>query len=627
MSETLVLIKNVEQLEYAQRHTSYLEGANNTFLIIAPEVWSQLCPGYSNNMIWANDCLEREDFELILKNMIEIRDSWCRDLETPLVYNNISLSELVRLDQTAFFMQALEAHLVVNRIFEQRKFNKIVLFGDSSTACTSVNKLRDSNSVPCAVLLWEAKKRNMDVSYIKLKSHKCKERRQEINNIDEIDPHRVFVENCWKNDNSKKLIAAGSTYDLLIMSPYVNDWNKRPGHEGLLLNSGTVLSNDTKRSGLAILDDVKFISFQDFKADRQNPSHQKVREHVLDMKQKWLISRRNINEDDPLSNPYLNFQWESIWNLLLILPEYIDRIAMSIGHIKPDVVMTDDLVSAGTRAFAEVAKNKGIVTVDCPHGCMVEMFLEYYEPHGDLFLAWGELHRKLLAERFPDSKSRIAVVGSPINEKIIKEKKSRSETAAIYQRLGISPEKKTICVITVNVNGFMNPVFIRQYFSGWKEIIQLSLRKDIQVVIRPHPSTDHTEYYKQLAEEYDDIVLCQELTLDEILPIIDLGIMFYYEGNPLLLFMHAEVPVILVLNKYSKIRVSFPVFKEEGDIIMLAERYLYNQRHRTELIHMQKYFVDQSLYINDGDAALRGVEAIYEVLRQRCDVFAAKALG
>jgi hypothetical protein len=258
---------------------------------------------------------------------------------------------------------------------------------------------------------------------------------------------------------------------------------------------------------------------------------------------------------------------------------------------------------------------------------MIAMFLEYYEPHGDLFLAWGELHRKLLAERFPDSKSRIAVVGSPINEKIIKEKKSRSETAAIYQRLGISPEKKTICVITVNVNGFVNPVFIHQYFSGWKEIIQLSLRKDIQVVIRPHPSIDHTEYYKQLAEEYDDIVLCQELTLDEILPIIDLGIMFYYEGNPLLLFMHAEVPVILVLNKYSKTKVSFPVFKEEGDIIMLAERYLYNQRHRTELIHMQKYFVDQSLYINDGDAALRGVEAIDEVLRQRCDVFAAKALG
>ena len=627
MSKVLVLIKNVEQLEYVQRHTSYLEGANNTFLIIAPEVWSQLCPGHSNNMIWANDCFEQEDIELIIKNMIEIRDNWCRDFETSLIYNNISLSELVRLDQTAFFMQVLEVHHVVNRIFEQRKFDKIALFGDSSTSCTSVNKLSDSNSVPRAVLLWEAKKRNMDVSYIKLKSHKCTEKQPEINNIDEIDRHRVFIENCWKNNNSKKLIAVGSSYDLLIMSPYVSSWNKKPGHEGLLLNDSTVLSNDTKRSGLAILDDVKFISFQDFKPDRQNASYQKVREHILDMKQKWLISRRNINEDDPLSNPYLNFQWESICNQLLILPEYIDRIAMSIEHIKPDVIMTDDLASAGTRAFVEVARNRGITTVDCPHGSMTELFLEYYEPHGDLFLAWGELQRKLLTERFPDSKSRIVVVGSPINEKIIKEKKSRIETTAIYQRLGISPEKKTICVPTINVNRFVNPVFIDQYFSGWKEIIQLSLRKDIQVVIRPHPTIDHTEYYKQLAEEYDDIVLCQELTLDEILPIIDLSIIFYHEGNPLLLFMHAEVPVILVLNKYSKIRASFPVFKKEGDIIMLTERYLYNQRHRTELVHMQKYFVDQRLYINDGDAVLRGVEAIDEVLRQRCDVYAAKAMG
>ena len=608
---SLIYVKNEQQLQFIRRNMSHLLTPQSLCLTADPFVWHELASEVKA-VLWAGDFVGGNDWKLIEEQALYLRDGWYRPIEQSLVYEGINLAELIRLEHTHFFRQAVRARIILEQVFNTYAVSNVILVGRSETPCRDRHRDNDKNGVFEGVLLWEAYKRGITVEQIPFETPSPESKSPKPENMSGVG-ERIFAFDCWENEDSSKLIAVGSPFHLIILHPFVQAWNNQAGCEGLLLNLGNSIEQRNGRAGFRLPEDTRFASLADVSTYNQSTEYVQTQRRLLDVFNQWEKSRSRLDSTDILKNPYLNFHWASIWNSFARLPLIVQKASEAIRIMNPDVVLTDEMASANIRVFTEVAKKRGILTIDCPHGYVGG--IEEFEPHGDLYLAWGEVSRRQISEHYKTNKTPIVVTGSPINEKVIKSK-SHADRQQIYDKTGLSPDKKTVCVITRCIFATVWPVKIKDFFSRCDEIISLASRQDIQIIIKVSPRADHIELYKQIFGSHNNIYVCTEYTLDELLPIVDVGIMLFYVGTASLLFLHKNIPTIFILNRniVSSTDVTWRVFDDTRPLSELCDEFLHDSKIRQQRFILQKQFVQGHLHIDDGDAARRTACTIKDVL-------------
>ncbi len=608
-------IKNEQQLRFIRPKVSHAPTQDILYLTTDPEVWHELA-SEAKAVLWAGDFVGGNDWMKIEDEALSLRDGWYRPIEQSLVYEGINLAELIRLEHTHFFRQAVRARIILEQVFNTYAVSNVILVGRSETPCRDRHRDNNKNGVFEGVLLWEAYKRGITVEQIPFETPSPESKSPKPENMSGVG-ERIFAFDCWKDENSSKLIAVGSPFHLIILGPFVQAWNNQAGCEGLLLNLGNSIEQRNGRAGFRLPEDTRFASLSDVSTYNQSTEYVQTQRRLLDVFNQWEKSRSRLDSTDILKNPYLNFHWTSIWNSFARLPLIVQKASEAIRIMNPDVVLTDEMASSSIRVFTEVAKQKGILTVECPHGYVGD--IEEFQPHGDLYLAWGAETVSQLNQRFKIDSSPITVTGSPINERVIKSQ-TNVKTHRLYEETGLSPNKKTVCVVTRSIFANVWPVNIKEFFARCDEIASLALNQDIQIIIKVSPRVDHVRLYKRIFGSCKNIYVCSEYTLDELLPVIDIGVMFFYVGTASLLFLHKGIPTIFVRSKNTVTFTdsAWQVFEDNEPLSQLCNRFLYDSEARRQRLILQKQFAGQHLHIDDGNAAQRAVLNMKDALRDSC---------
>ncbi len=609
---SLIYVKNEQQLQFIRQNMSHLLTPQSLCLTADPLVWHELASD-TKAVLWAGDFVDGNDWKLIEEQALYLRDNWCRDIGGMLFYEGINLAELIRLEHTCFFRQVVRSQTILERILQEYVVRHVIVIGQCDKPCWAGDRANNKSGVFEGVLLWEAYKRGLGIERISFEVAPSEPESPKAANPTEVG-ERVFGFDCWKNENSSKLIAVGSPLHLIIMHPFVRAWNNQTGCEGLLLNLSRSIEQSNKRAGFQLPQNTRFVSVADFSIYNQSVEYVQTQRRILEAFDRWKKSREQIQDKHILKNPHLNFHWTFIWNSLVQLPAAVQKAFEALRIMDPDVVLTDEMASSSMRVFTEAAKKKGILTVDCPHGYVGD--IEEFQPHGDLYLAWGRETVRQLAQRFKIDSAPIVVTGSPINEKVIKSK-SHTEKRQLYEKMGLSPNKKTVCVVTRSIFANVWPVNIKEFFARCNEIASLALNQDIQIIIKVSPRVDHVRLYKRLFGAYENIYVCTEYSLDELLPVIDIGIMFFYVGTASLLFLHRDIPTIFVRSKNTVTFTdsAWQVFEDNEPLSKLCQRFLYDAEARRQRLILQKQFAGQHLHIDDGDAAQRAALTIKDALK------------
>jgi len=609
----LIHVKNMAQLQFLKERLGGMPAPNMLVITGCPEVWYDLSLAGKSEAIWAGDFVVGDDWVKIEDEALSLRDGWYKPIEQSLVYEGINLAELIRLEHTHFFRQAVRARIILERVFNTHAVSDVILVGISETPCRDRHRHNNKNGVFEGVLLAEAYKRGITAKRISFEDTSPEPKSQKVANPSEVG-NRIFAFDCWKNENSSKLIAVGSPFHLIILEPFVRAWSNQPGCEGLLLNLGKSIERRNKRAGFWLPEDTRFANLADVSTYNQSVEYVQTQRRLSEALKQWKVSCQQLSDTHILKSPYLNFHWTFIRNSLMRLPLAVQKAFEALRIMDPDVVLTDEMASSSIRVFTEVAKQKGILTVDCPHGYVGD--IEEFQPHGDLYLAWGAETIRQLRQRFKIDSAPIVVTGSPVNEKIIKSE-SHTEKLRLYEKMGLSPNKKTVCVVTRSIFANVWPVNIKEFFTRCDEIASLALNQDIQIVIKVSPRADHAELYNRIFGPYPNIYVCTEHSLDELLPIIDVGIMLFYVGTASLLFMHKGIPTIFVLNRniVNSTDVAWRVFGDSEPLSELCNKFLYNDEARRQRLMLQKQFAGQHLHIDDGDAAQRAALNIKDALK------------
>ena len=230
----------------------------------------------------------------------------------------------------------------------------------------------------------------------------------------------------------------------------------------------------------------------------------------------------------------------------------------------------------------------------------------------------GDYAKKILVHDNIDP-NKIVVTGNPKFDNIINKQYTPD---IIYDLLNIPPNKKIISFLTSScVEHGIWTVRMREIFA--KSVVKAvdSIPKDTQLVIKIHPMEDLTVYQKIIGEYNQEIILCKDIDLYELINASEL-IMSWFSTAALEAMMFDKPVIILNLFDeknslpYIESGVAIEVCKPES-IIPAIKDVLYNNETRQILFKNREKFLPEYVHMRDGFSAKRVASLIEQMIEKR----------
>lgn len=213
---------------------------------------------------------------------------------------------------------------------------------------------------------------------------------------------------------------------------------------------------------------------------------------------------------------------------------------------------------------------------------------------------------------------KIVVTGNPKFDNIINR---RYTPRRIYDLLKVPPNKKIILFLTTaTVEHRIWTVERMEIFV--KSVVKSidSLPQDVQLVIKIHPMEDLTFYQKIIGEDNQDIALCQDIDLYELINASELIISGF--STAALEAMIFDKPVI-ILNLFKENNslpyidngVAIGVYELES-IMPAIKDVLYNNETRQILFKNREKLLPEYIYKRDGKSAKRVASLIEQMINK-----------
>ncbi len=284
----------------------------------------------------------------------------------------------------------------------------------------------------------------------------------------------------------------------------------------------------------------------------------------------------------------------------------------------------------------EISKKKQIPTVTFFHGGLGPKFcFKGLVGKSDHIIVWNHWDKDLLQSYGVDS-DRINIIGS-----IRYEQKYRSENLnktvldfnnkdILLRSLGLDPNAPVVVLLTAAINcGFAAPISNpRQHRNALKDIIGfIKRRADLQFVIKPHPSFDYYDLYRNLiSAKLPNLYFFEELTFDEIIGISSFSILINYFTTAALESLINKTPVIFYQNAVYPLSdwecsiVDLDII-EVGSISALESSIDELNKSITSRINLTNntLIVEKVIGVSEKTAIIRFTDFINQLVIGKCD--------
>lgn len=256
----------------------------------------------------------------------------------------------------------------------------------------------------------------------------------------------------------------------------------------------------------------------------------------------------NGNFDFIFDNQFLKFQFNGILNEIDKSRMLEFSFSFLIDQIIPDLVIFGHDAFTVERVLVNACKLRGISTIGLLHsGLGFKYGLRGIVGDVSHILVWNYVDKKFLID-FEISCERLFVIGS-----LRFEDKYKNYSKALSKSL-LAPLKKrrNVLILTAAINsGLSAPIADqKKHLNLILELIELIKRRhDLVFTIKPHPSYDHFELYRQLRNlGLRNLIFDENLNLDDAVKSADVCLMLNYFTTAAIDAIFQNIPIIFFNN-------------------------------------------------------------------------------
>ena len=250
------------------------------------------------------------------------------------------------------------------------------------------------------------------------------------------------------------------------------------------------------------------------------------------------------------ANPYFAYQFEAAWTEMRRAARLIGSFAALLDASRPAAVVLGHDAFLVERCFISVAQSRGVPVVSLLHSGL-------HHRLGYRFLASGGADRTLVAQReereyliaeglAPD---RIRVVGGHLYRPT-PGAPSVAEKEEARKRLSLSVAGPMVVFLTAATSiGLGNLIADEgKHHETWVGLVDLARRRpEITFVIKPHPTSDYVDYYRELLRAAPaNLLLRTGPVLDLVVRAADVAALLNYATSASVEAMRIGVPVVMV---------------------------------------------------------------------------------
>ncbi len=480
------------------------------------------------------DYLAKEYINLNWQNSLTLSKKWCKELKIEEIkYNNVLLSKCTQQDFAYSFEAALNARTAYEKILNEFDVTRIFGFFLPDTPVIRTGPApthRAVRSVSQSVLFWLAENKNIPI--IKLKSN------YDLSSaISRKRKNQLNTNNVTKSKIETKKKIAFLFLDCL--------------HKDEIIE----IKNTYKNSPEWII-----IPFSNNITDNIHIQIDELEDNLAESYQLFKKASAEYLGEYPeiFGNHFFHFQFQGIWLEMKKAGHLVKIFDFFFQVLKPQVLFFGYDAFTLESALIELSKKYNISTVSMLHSGLGHYF-SYVGMTGnsDHILVWNQWDRKILINYGIDE-NRIEVLGSIRYEKLYQNLKSENiftldeKRKSICIKLGLNPDKPVVLLLTTAINtGFSVPVSNpRAHRRGLDEIIKyVEKRLDLQFIIKPHPSFDYYELYRNLLDSnISNLFFIEQVDFDEVVSISDVSLLINYFTTAALESLIYKIPVIFYNN-------------------------------------------------------------------------------
>jgi hypothetical protein len=484
------------------------------------------------------DFLIAEEIESNWKNAKIIAESWLKNIENQSEYEGFYLSDCLSKETIIVFEACLNAITVYKKIFTAYDIKKIKGFFLSPTGVIRHGPApteRSVRSLSQAILFWFAEK--MCIPIVELISEyplttgliRKKANKHLRTNFTESYIPKVAISNR------------------IIVIP---DLMSKGEHSAVVEALKNVIGCQVITLSDHYIEKILENSQKDINA---NIILKRVRDNFNNSKTDYQYLYPEI-----FLNTYLKFQFDIIWNELATAITKGRLFATILDIIRPTIIFFGSEIFTIEQIFVKLAQKRKILTIGLIHGGLGNIF-SYRDIIGsaDYILTWNKRDIEILRKN-GIAESRLISIGCIRYEYMFNEylnkatEKSIKLKTKIKTTLELSKEKPVILLISTAINtSFSIPVANpRKHRDALNQFLALTKRRrDLQFIIKPHPSFDYYELYKRMSNlNPSNLQFIEDIDLEDALKSSDICIMINYFTTACIEAMLLKVPVIYLNN-------------------------------------------------------------------------------
>ncbi len=247
-------------------------------------------------------------------------------------------------------------------------------------------------------------------------------------------------------------------------------------------------------------------------------------------------------------NNYLDFQFNEIQCEITSSLNLADVFKNFLDLLQPSVIIIGHDAFTRERLLVNIAKKQGVITLGLLHsGLGFKCAFRGIVGDVDYVLVWNKIDKKFIMD-YGVLENHIVIIGSLAYEFL----EPKYHNNKIFNLSARKRKRKKILIITAAINSGFSGLIASQteHIKIFNDLIlYIQRRKDLEFVIKTHPSFDHYELYRQLKNfNLTNYIFDESLDLKSAIKNSDTCILLNYFTTATLDVLINNVPVIFLEN-------------------------------------------------------------------------------
>jgi hypothetical protein len=262
-------------------------------------------------------------------------------------------------------------------------------------------------------------------------------------------------------------------------------------------------------------------------------------------------------------NPHLEFQFAGIWSEIARSCEVAAFVDPLYRYIRPDALLMGVDCYTTEGLVRDIAARKGIAVGVLVHSGLgpIRSWRSLTSP-ADLVFCWGNIDGDNLVH-YGTARDRLAMIGSLRFQDALPKLEGpppprRPKPLDLMTALGfrgLRPPERIVALLTTQTNMGLtcSSVVPREHRAVMRRIISWARsHREVGVLLKPHPTCDHLDWYRYLEPTLPpNVRYVESATLDEVLAVSDAAVLMNY-GTTAALEAMVDTPVVFLREGYRR---------------------------------------------------------------------------